>query len=408
MANILHSVKFIGRISSLDGLKLLPAAVNTSVTQIAKLHSAKDTINPLPAKLYPPWDYKNKPYHWMHQIYEHTTKRLDENSKIIIVEGSIGTDKVRVGKKIAEEFDMLFLPDVPEEAIFVNENGFDQRELNPRLGEDRFYDLKDLYTAKQPQDVLGFGRTQLEMFKKRFFNYNLALRHLLNTGQGVVIERSYWSDRCFADAMSKCGYFTREGKTYYNKVYKQPQYIWMPHVVLYIDASVDQCKELIKKRNNPIEKDSPLLTDQYLQTIEDTYKTKVLPRFKIWGEVLTYDLDEVENMDEILFEMQKLNLEPPCKTDKLKFLDWYEDKEWKWNYKRQMTATDYFYDRKFFLGMEDAFLSPEICIQDHDNYDLVVNCHPSNYWEKGFNPDTDNYMFKRQVLLNNRFQKVTA
>lgn len=30
----------------------------------------------------------------------------------------------------------------------------------------------------------------------------------------------------------------------------------------------------------PIEKDSPLLTDQYLQTIEDTYKTKVLPRFK--------------------------------------------------------------------------------------------------------------------------------
>ena len=24
----------------------------------------------------------------------------------------------------------------------------------------------------------------------------------------------------------------------------------MPHVVLYIDASVDQCKELIKKRNN--------------------------------------------------------------------------------------------------------------------------------------------------------------
>ncbi|CAC5411237.1 NDUFA10 [Mytilus coruscus] len=387
MANILHSVKFIGRISSLDGLKLLPAAVNISVTQIAKLHSAKDTINPLPAKLYPPWDYKNKPYHWMHQIYEHTTKRLDENSKIIIVEGNI---------------------DVPEEAIFVNENGFDQRELNPRLGEDRFYDLKDLYTAKRPQDVLGFGRTQLEMFKKRFFNYNLALRHLLNTGQGVVIERSYWSDRCFADAMSKCGYFTREGKTYYNKVYKQPQYIWMPHVVLYIDASVDQCKELIKKRNNPIEKDSPLLTDQYLQTIEDTYKTKVLPRFKIWGEVLTYDLDEVENMDEILFEMQKLNLEPPCKTDKLKFLDWYEDKEWKWNYLRQMTATDYFYDRKFFFGMEDPFLSPEICIQDHDNYDLVVNCHPSNYWEKGFNPDTDNYMFKRQVLLNNRFQKVTA
>ncbi len=31
------------------------------------------------------------------------------------------------------------------------------------------------------------------------------------TGQGVVIERSPWSDRCFADAMSRNGYFTREG-----------------------------------------------------------------------------------------------------------------------------------------------------------------------------------------------------
>jgi cytidylate kinase len=49
-------------------------------------------------------------YTGFHPLWEGTTKRFDENSKIIVVDGNIGTDKVTVAKKIAEEFDMLFLP----------------------------------------------------------------------------------------------------------------------------------------------------------------------------------------------------------------------------------------------------------------------------------------------------------
>lgn len=41
------------------------------------------------------------------------------------------------------------------------------------------------------------------------------------------------------------------GKEYYNMLYSKPtQVVWMPHLTIYIDASVSQCKELIAKRNN--------------------------------------------------------------------------------------------------------------------------------------------------------------
>lgn len=181
MSHILHSVRVIGRFPSANCLKLVPSTLASSGDQTAQLHSVK--IEGHPVRDYAPWPYKSRPYRWYHQIYEHTTKRMNENSKIVVVEGNIGTDKTSVAKKISEEFDMLYLPDVREEAYFINENGFDQRELNSRLGGDRFYDLKDLYSAKNPEDALGYGRTQLKMFELRFFNYIAALRHLLNTGK---------------------------------------------------------------------------------------------------------------------------------------------------------------------------------------------------------------------------------
>lgn len=185
MANKLYNVRLIGKISSLTsvaGRKLLPAAVSCSQTQIAKLHSVLLQGQSY-KRLYEPYDYVNKIYTGFHPLWEGTTKRFDENSKIIVVDGNIGTDKVSVAKKIAEEFDMLFLPDITQDEVFINKNGFDQRNFNVRLQKsDRFYDLTDLYKAKDPKEVYGFGRSQVEFYKKRLYRYISALRHLFATG----------------------------------------------------------------------------------------------------------------------------------------------------------------------------------------------------------------------------------
>jgi NADH dehydrogenase (ubiquinone) 1 alpha subcomplex subunit 10 len=38
-----------------------------------------------------------------------------------------------------------------------------------------------------------------------------ALAHLFNTGQGVVMDRSPYSDFVFIEAMTKCGYSDKKG-----------------------------------------------------------------------------------------------------------------------------------------------------------------------------------------------------
>ena len=43
-------------------------------------------------------------------MFDYTTDRLDEYSRIIVVDGNIGAGKTTVAKTIAKAFDMLYLP----------------------------------------------------------------------------------------------------------------------------------------------------------------------------------------------------------------------------------------------------------------------------------------------------------
>jgi len=52
---------------------------------------------------------------------------------------------------------------------------------------------------------------QHQLYYGKFFRYVAGLSHLLNTGQGVVIERSVYSDNAFVDAMLASGYMTKKG-----------------------------------------------------------------------------------------------------------------------------------------------------------------------------------------------------
>lgn len=46
----------------------------------------------------------------------------------------------------------------------------------------------------------------------KFFRYVDALAHLLNTGEGVVLESSVYSDLAFLEAMCALDYINRAGK----------------------------------------------------------------------------------------------------------------------------------------------------------------------------------------------------
>lgn len=108
-----------------------------------------------------------------------------------------------------------------------------------------------------------------------------ALAHLLNTGQGVILDRSPYSDFVFMEAMVKSGYVSKQAKSVYydirNNVLDELLY---PHLVLYLDIPVNVVKERITKRGLEHEKNCKALTDQYLENIELEYKQSFLKQMR--------------------------------------------------------------------------------------------------------------------------------
>lgn len=73
----------------------------------------------------------------------------------------------------------------------------------------------------------------------RFGDYVDALAHLFSTGQGVIIERSAYSDVVFVEALYKCNFIT---KTSYKGLIETrnnslPELL-KPHLVIYLDVPV--------------------------------------------------------------------------------------------------------------------------------------------------------------------------
>ena len=66
-----------------------------------------------------------------------------------------------------------------------------------------------------------------------FFQYIDALAHIFNTGQGVVIERSPFSDWIYFDAAYNQGWIDKTTKTHYYKVGFNQALIFLFSYILY-------------------------------------------------------------------------------------------------------------------------------------------------------------------------------
>ncbi|XP_072179164.1 NADH dehydrogenase [ubiquinone] 1 alpha subcomplex subunit 10, mitochondrial-like isoform X1 [Diadema setosum] len=229
--------------------------------------------------------------------------KFDERSKIIVVDGNIGAGKSSLAKGLAEKLGMRYM----KEATL---HYFDEKDL----GEGKKYDdkfvgycsLERFYADPFDKDGHSF-RFQLMMYAVRFVQYADAVQHLLETGQGVVLERSVYSDSVFMEAMYKMGYFRRECYDYYYEAQKISLYrLKPPHLVIYLDTPVAQLDAHIKARGLPHEQDIPV---EYLQHIEDEYKEKFLPAMGETSEVLVYDVNSPRDVDRMVEDVEFLKYE---------------------------------------------------------------------------------------------------
>ncbi|KAK9508412.1 hypothetical protein O3M35_005978 [Rhynocoris fuscipes] len=383
-----------------SNLKKCSGKVFLSVNSVAPILSATIVskalrdVKPKPA----PYPYKEKHYRVWNSWFDRTTSRFDENSKLIVVDGPISAGKCEFAKKLAEELDMLHIPDANMDTFYINSYGYDMRKLDPQLPESmQSFDEKDFCQNPYHCNAAGF---QFWMYRLRYSLYVDALAHILSTGQGVVIQRSPWSSAVFTEAMYKNKYLSKEARYVFSELTRNTlQVLMRPHLVIYLDMPVSAVKSNIMKNGQPFEKSSKALTDQYLQDIEDYYKTHYLPEITTHAELLMYDWSQGGDVEAVVEDIEEIDFDKYTKHD-TKMKDWCKSKERVWAEYRHLYA-----DRKQYLMSlfnVPIFSAPELVVSGEDwaTYTKVVLKAPGMRYTRGYNPD-----FGDDVLLKTKSVK---
>uniref|UniRef100_A0A0N5AP34 NADH dehydrogenase [ubiquinone] 1 alpha subcomplex subunit 10, mitochondrial n=1 Tax=Syphacia muris TaxID=451379 RepID=A0A0N5AP34_9BILA len=254
-----------------------------------------------------PWPYQEKSYSWFHAIYDRTKKRFNVNSKLITVEGNVGCDKSAVAKELADCLGFYYIPEFKVEKLLVDRYGNDMRNYY-HLFPKRFRFFDDEMFYKNPTSDMSAVMRDF-IFQCRFDEMLNALAHILNTGQGVVMENCIYTDFVFANAMRAKNYIGPEYFKYYYYLRKKAMtelFFW-PHLVLYLDTPVDVCMEKIKKEGN-VSFFSTIL-HMCFRLIKLIPLTSDIFRLLRHSKVLIYDWSEPGNIDTIVEDIEGIDFD---------------------------------------------------------------------------------------------------
>ncbi|PNI15549.1 NDUFA10 isoform 5 [Pan troglodytes] len=239
---------------------------------------------------------------WHFLLGDKASKRLTERSRVITVDGNICTGKGKLAKEIAEK---LGFKHFPEAGIhYPDSTTGDGKPLaadyNGNCSLEKFYD--------DPRSNDGNSyRLQSWLYSSRLLQYSDALEHLLTTGQGVVLERSIFSDFVFLEAMYNQGFIRKQCVDHYNEVKSVTICDYLPpHLVIYIDVPVPEVQRRIQKKGDPHEMK---ITSAYLQDIENAYKKTFLPEMSEKCEVLQYSAREAQDSKKAVEDIEYLKFD---------------------------------------------------------------------------------------------------
>ncbi|XP_019880118.1 NADH dehydrogenase [ubiquinone] 1 alpha subcomplex subunit 10, mitochondrial [Aethina tumida] len=332
-----------------------------------------------------PYPYETKKYGYIRSLFDRTTSRFDENSKIIVVEGPVASGKSKFAKQLADELDMLYLPEANMDMWYINHYGYDLRKLDEQLPEScRSFDVQDF--LRNPKHKHS-ARMQLDQYYIKFSQYVDALAHLLSTGQGVILDRCVYSDYVFTEAMYSQGYLSRAARTkYYEYRDNTLSELMRPHLVIYLDVPVPKVRQNIQNRAISYEKDSPVLTPQYLDVMEKKYKQDYLKSISSHSELLIYDWSEEGEVDVVIEDIERIDFDHYDEQDR-KMKDWDLPKEEDWAAIRRRYADD----KNLLLSYFNipCFEVPELVVgpEDADTYYQVLFEAPGMKYERGYNSD---------------------
>ncbi|XP_044888935.1 NADH dehydrogenase [ubiquinone] 1 alpha subcomplex subunit 10, mitochondrial isoform X3 [Mauremys mutica] len=242
-------------------------------------------------------------YGWLfYMLGERTTKKFNKYSKIFTVDGNLSSGKGELAQQIAEKLGMQYFPEA--DVHYLDRVTGDGTLLDEKF--NGHCNLEKFYNDPKCPDGNSY-RLQAWLYTNRVLQYSDALELLLSTGQGVVMERSIYSDFVFMEAMFQQGYIHKRCVDHYNDVKGISICEFLPpHLAIYIDVPVSEIQKRIQEKGKPYEKK---VSPAYLQNIEDVYKKSFLPQISETSEVLQYTASEAQDVEKVIEDIEYLKFD---------------------------------------------------------------------------------------------------
>lgn len=147
------------------------------------------------------------------------------------------------------------------------------KKLENALGYHVFYEpvTENPYLARFYQDPHRYALPmQIWLLRQRFHTYITALLYHYETGKGIILDRSIFSDEVFALKNYRDGNITKEGYEEYLRLREQMlAVIPLPDTILYLDVPPESCLYRIRNvRGRDCESTIPL---EYLIGLDECY-----------------------------------------------------------------------------------------------------------------------------------------
>jgi len=280
--------------------------------------------------------------------------------------------KTAFAQELAENLGMKYFPHVSMDDVYINSYGDDLRNYNHLLTQfNQTWDEKDFARDPMGGHDGAIDRLHAKIYYLKFNQYLAALRHLMNTGQGCVLERTAYTDYAYFNAAYNQGWIHRSTRAFYESMLSGSLFeLLRPNLIIYLDASVDTVQKKIAARGNEWDKNSPVYGNaSYLNDIYNTIKKDYLSKEKLSSQILVYDWSEPGEVESVVEDIEALNFDQYGRYE-------MQQRDWRW-------------------GLEEvaAGLRGKYSTAFHLNY-MRTNCLNPNYYEgeKLFvsTPDTKN------------------
>jgi len=342
----------------------------------------------------------------MAQFLDRTNPRMDANSRVIILDGAHAVGKTDLAHKLADEFDMKVFEYPSMTNYYKDFYGVSLADYAGHLNPiNRPWDEKDF--SRNPTGPLegACDRYIVQDWVNIFYQYMLATKHLLNTGQGVIIEGNPWSHYANFEAAFNQGWVERQTRIAYNDMtYRTLYYLQRPHVIIYLDAPAETVMKNIKARGNPWDKNSPVWTNKrYLKDIYNEKTRRYLPKHQLHSHVLVYDWSSPGEVEVVVDDLEKLELDMVDEYSEL-LRDWTRFRaETHSTILRSRFCNYRERERMMMMIHSDEFTQCENMMrrpEDAENLEQVMDYMPSTRFAPGVNAA----MGDKNIMMNcNRY-----